>query len=98
MENFADSMLDEDLRRHFEIQKRDIRNTWMLRRALNDFEKENNYIFWPDTLNQEFRKYALENYGIRVQLDGGWINSVYEIVNEELHVFFLLKYAASENI
>ena len=87
-------MSDEVLEPLLAFQKtreRDAHNLAMLRRAQNDFWDQ--LPFDQDVcIYRSFAEYAKQTYGIRIHYNGDWLNPVYEVIDEELHTLFLLKY------
>lgn len=58
-----------------------------LKRAFDDFQKENNSVDL-----EMFKKYMIDRYGLQVNMLGWSISGTFNVVDESRYLMFLLKY------
>jgi hypothetical protein len=96
MTRFAGAKPIEQQYLKWEVERQQKRNTYwvMLKRARNEYYDLLAGVPDVGMRENDFYYYMQHNYGVKVNLVDGKIDSSYQIIDEKKHMLFLLKYSS----
>lgn len=96
MTRFAGATTVEQQYLKWEVERQRKRNEYwvMLKRARNEYYDLVAGVPDVDMTESDFYYYMQHNYGVRVNLVDGKIDSSYQITDEKKHMLFIMKYSS----
>jgi hypothetical protein len=96
MSRFAGASMVEQQYRIWEMERQRKRNEYwlMLKRARNEYYDLVSGVPDVGMRENDFYYYMQHNYGVKVNLVDGKIDSSYQITDEKKHMLFIMKYSS----